>query len=140
MDLSVKYQNIKLLGKSTGGHLCEELLAMSSKAYFIEVNIAKLDFIKIKNLVLWKAFLIEGEKMVRDRNKIFAKHLSNRGFICIYIKFQKPTVKRSKQASYTVEKDIDRYFTTEESELKVTQSCLTLCDPMDFSRPEYWSG
>ena len=25
------------------------------------------------------------------------------------------------------------------SEVKVTQSCLTLCDPMD-SRPEYWSG
>ena len=24
--------------------------------------------------------------------------------------------------------------------VKVTQSCLTLCDPMDFSRPEYWSG
>ena len=30
------------------------------------------------------------------------------------------------------------------SELKVSQSCLTLCDPMDctreFSRPEHWSG
>ena len=25
-------------------------------------------------------------------------------------------------------------------EVKVTQSCPTLCDPMDFSRPEYWSG
>ena len=30
--------------------------------------------------------------------------------------------------------------------VKVTQLCLTLCDPMDctqsmeFSRPEYWSG
>ena len=27
--------------------------------------------------------------------------------------------------------------------VKVTQSCLTLCDPMEsmeFSRPEYWSG
>ena len=28
--------------------------------------------------------------------------------------------------------------------VKVDQSCLTLCDPMDFSmefsRPEYWSG
>ena len=27
--------------------------------------------------------------------------------------------------------------------VKVTQSCLTLCDPMDymeFPRPEYWSG
>ena len=26
--------------------------------------------------------------------------------------------------------------------MKVTQSCPTLCDPMDmeFSRPEYWSG
>ena len=27
--------------------------------------------------------------------------------------------------------------------VKVAQSCLTLCDPMDpmeFSRPEYWSG
>ena len=28
--------------------------------------------------------------------------------------------------------------------MKVAQSCLTLCDPMDssmeFSRPEYWSG
>ena len=23
---------------------------------------------------------------------------------------------------------------------KVAQSCLTLCDPMEFSRPEYWSG
>ena len=22
----------------------------------------------------------------------------------------------------------------------VAQSCLTLCDPMEFSRPEYWSG
>ena len=78
--------------------------------------------------------------MVRDWNKIFAKHLSNRGFICIYIKFQKPIVKRSKQPSYIVEKDIDRYFTTEERELKVTQSYLTLCDPMDFFRPEYWGG
>ena len=31
------------------------------------------------------------------------------------------------------------------SEVKVAQSCLTLCDPMDiqsmeFSRTEYWSG
>ena len=24
--------------------------------------------------------------------------------------------------------------------VKVAQSCPTLCDPMDFSRPEYWSG
>ena len=24
--------------------------------------------------------------------------------------------------------------------MKVAQSCLTLCNPMDFSRPEYWSG
>ena len=24
--------------------------------------------------------------------------------------------------------------------LKVTQSCLTLCNPMDFFRPKYWSG
>ena len=28
--------------------------------------------------------------------------------------------------------------------VKVTQSCLTLCDPLEesveFSRPEYWSG
>ena len=26
--------------------------------------------------------------------------------------------------------------------VKVTQSCLALCDPMDYtvSRPEYWSG
>ena len=22
----------------------------------------------------------------------------------------------------------------------VIQSCLTLCDPMNFSRPEFWSG
>ena len=28
---------------------------------------------------------------------------------------------------------------TEYSEVKVTQSCLILCDPMEFSRPEYWS-
>ena len=32
-----------------------------------------------------------------------------------------------------------------DSEVKVAQSCLTPCDPMDytvhgFSRPEYWSG
>ena len=26
------------------------------------------------------------------------------------------------------------------SEVKVTQSCPTLCDPMEFSRSEYWSG
>ena len=40
------------------------------------------------------------------------------------------------------------YLTSMESEakVKVAQSCLTLCDPMDyiqsmeFSRPEYWSG
>ena len=25
-------------------------------------------------------------------------------------------------------------------EVKVAQSCPTLCDPMEFSRPEYWSG
>ena len=24
--------------------------------------------------------------------------------------------------------------------MKVAQSCSTLCDPMEFSRPEYWSG
>ena len=24
--------------------------------------------------------------------------------------------------------------------VKVAQSCPTLCDPMEFSRPEYWSG
>ena len=24
--------------------------------------------------------------------------------------------------------------------VEVTQSCLTLCDPMEFSRPEYWRG
>ena len=25
-------------------------------------------------------------------------------------------------------------------EVKVTQSCPILCDTMEFSRPEYWSG
>ena len=24
--------------------------------------------------------------------------------------------------------------------MKVAQSCLTLCDPMEFSRLDYWSG
>ena len=24
--------------------------------------------------------------------------------------------------------------------MKVTQLCTTLCDPMEFFRPEYWSG
>ena len=24
--------------------------------------------------------------------------------------------------------------------VRVAQECPTLCDPMDFSRPEYWSG
>ena len=24
--------------------------------------------------------------------------------------------------------------------MKVVQLCLTLCNPMEFSRPEYWSG
>ena len=24
--------------------------------------------------------------------------------------------------------------------VKVTQSCSTLCNPMEFSGPEYWSG
>ena len=24
--------------------------------------------------------------------------------------------------------------------MKLTQSCSTLCDPMEFSRPEYWGG
>ena len=24
--------------------------------------------------------------------------------------------------------------------VKVAQLCPTLCDPMEFSRPEYWSG
>ena len=27
-----------------------------------------------------------------------------------------------------------------ENESEVAQLCPTLCDPMDFSRPEYWSG
>ena len=31
-------------------------------------------------------------------------------------------------------------FVTLLSEGKVTQSCLTLCDPMEFSWPAYWSG
>ena len=37
---------------------------------------------------------------------------------------------------------VNRY---ERAKVKIAQSCLTLCDPMDiqsmeFSRPEYWSG
>ena len=27
-----------------------------------------------------------------------------------------------------------------DSENEVVQSCPTLCDPMEFSRPEHWSG
>ena len=27
-----------------------------------------------------------------------------------------------------------------EVKVKVTQSCPTLCNPTEFSRPEYWSG
>ena len=26
------------------------------------------------------------------------------------------------------------------SEVTVTHSCPTLCNPLEFSRPEYWSG
>ena len=29
---------------------------------------------------------------------------------------------------------------TTENKVKVAQSYTTLCDPMEFSRPEYWSG
>ena len=32
------------------------------------------------------------------------------------------------------------FFTPIWSEAKVAQSCPTLCDPKEFSRPEYWSG
>ena len=31
-------------------------------------------------------------------------------------------------------------FSMIEVKVKVTQLCPTLCDPMEFSRPEYWSG
>ena len=31
-------------------------------------------------------------------------------------------------------------FTTSTTCVKVTQSCPTLCDPLEFFRPEYWSG
>ena len=27
-----------------------------------------------------------------------------------------------------------------EKNVQVAQLCPTLCDPMEFSRPEYWSG
>ena len=33
------------------------------------------------------------------------------------------------------------YFQSLQSlKVKVAQSCPTLCKPIDFSRPEYWSG
>ena len=40
----------------------------------------------------------------------------------------------------------DIQYATGEVKVKVTQSCQTVCDPMnyvqsmEFSRPEYWSG
>jgi len=33
-----------------------------------------------------------------------------------------------------------RELKNHQKKVKVTQSCPTLCDPMEFSRPEYWSG
>ena len=35
---------------------------------------------------------------------------------------------------------IKQQLTHVRMKVKVTQSCLTLCNPMEFSRPEYWSG
>ena len=42
--------------------------------------------------------------------------------------------------AYTAQ--VYKHTYTSNSEVKVAQSCPTLCDPMsmEFSRPEYWSG
>ena len=32
------------------------------------------------------------------------------------------------------------FYSNRKCEVKVAQSCPTLCDPKEFSRPEYWSG
>ena len=51
-------------------------------------------------------------------------------------------MKRNKEKNFHYFKDIINYNLLK---VKVAQSCLTLCDIMDyksmeFSRPEYWSG
>ena len=46
----------------------------------------------------------------------------------------------SKPNVHSTQIELCKFKTGGSTKVKVTQSCSTLCDPMEFSRPEYWGG
>ena len=85
-DLNVKCRTVKCLEEITAGNLCdlglgEEFLDMTPKVQFMNKNIQKMSFIKIKNVCSAKDTVKKMKRPSTDRLKISANRIFNTGFI-----------------------------------------------------------
>ena len=69
-------------------YLGNEFLNIIPKAWYMKEKFDELDFLKIKNFCYVKDTVKRMKRLATDREKVFAKHLSDKGLISkIYKEF-----------------------------------------------------
>ena len=85
-DLNVRQETIKILEEKTGSNLFDlghsnVLLDISLEARKTKANINYWDFIRIKNFCTAKETINKTKRQPEEREKIFAKDISNQGLV-----------------------------------------------------------
>ena len=106
----------------------------------IKTKVNKQDLIKLKSFCTAKETISKVKRQPSEWEKIIANETTNKGLISkIYKQLIQLSAREPNNPIKKWGKDLNRHFSKEDISSvqfsSVTQSCLTLCNPMDCSTP-----
>ena len=106
----------------------------------IKTKVSKWDLIKLKRFCTAQETVSKVKRQPSEWEKIIANEITDKGLISkIYKQLVQLNARKTNNPIKKWEENLNRHFSKEDIQManvnKVTQSCPTLCDPMDCSIP-----
>ena len=104
----------------------------------IKTKVNKWDLIKLKSFCTAKENISKVKRQPSEWEKIIANEITDKGLISkTYNQLIQLNARKTNNPIKKQGKDLNRHFSKEDIQMakvsKITQSCPTLCDPMDYT-------